>query len=59
MMELSIALSENMRTKPIVAGEVKIEGISASITRVHPSEMFWRQLKYEDFDISEMSMSPC
>jgi 4,5-dihydroxyphthalate decarboxylase len=24
---------------------------------VHPSEMFWRQLKFAEFDVSEMSMS--
>ena len=56
-MELSVALSDNERTRPIIDGAVGIEGVTPWITTVHPSEMFWRQLKYADFDVSEMSMS--
>jgi 4,5-dihydroxyphthalate decarboxylase len=56
-MDLSIALSDNARTRPIIDGHVEIESVTPYITTVHPSEMFWRQLKYADFDISEMSMS--
>jgi 4,5-dihydroxyphthalate decarboxylase len=36
---------------------VPFEGIRLVPTAVHPSEMFWRQLRYGDFDVSEMSMS--
>jgi len=56
-LELSIALSDNENTRPLHDGEVKVEGVRLLPTRVHPSEMFWRQLKFGDFDISEMSMS--
>ncbi len=56
-LKLSIALSENERTKPILNGEVKAKGIDFFTTGVHPSEMFWRQLKFKDFDVSEMSLS--
>lgn len=34
-----------------------MEGLRLIPTVVHPSEMFWRQLHFGDFDISEMSMS--
>ena len=54
---LSIALSDNERTRPIAQGLVHAQGIRLVPTVVHPSEMFWRQLKYGDFDISEMSLS--
>ncbi len=56
-MDLSIALSDNARTRPIIDGEILVEGANLHTTVVHPSEMFWRQLKYADFDVSEMSMS--
>jgi len=54
---LSIALSDNERTRPLTQGRVKAQGVRLIPTVVHPSEMFWRQLKYADFDISEMSLS--
>ena len=54
---LSIALSDNERTRPIAQGRFQAQGVQLLPTVVHPSEMFWRQLKYADFDISEMSLS--
>jgi 4,5-dihydroxyphthalate decarboxylase len=56
-LELSIALSDNARTRPLLEGRVAPQGIHLTPTRVHPSEMFWRQLRYGDFDVSEMSLS--
>src|SRR6516162_11492576 len=54
---LSIALSDNPNTRPLIDGDVVPEGIGLTPTVVHPSEMFWRQLKFGEFDVSEMSMS--
>src|SRR5581483_3662327 len=56
-LELSVALSVNERTRPLREGNVKPEAIDWDITSVHPSEMFWRQLKFAEFDVSEMSVS--
>src|SRR5713101_5453225 len=56
-LELSIALSDNERTRPLIEGRVVPQGIKLVPTMVHPSEMFWRQLKFAEFDVSEMSMS--
>jgi 4,5-dihydroxyphthalate decarboxylase len=56
-LELSIALSDNERTRPIIEGRVTAQGITLVPTMVHPSEMFWRQLRFAEFDVSEMSMS--
>jgi 4,5-dihydroxyphthalate decarboxylase len=55
--ELSIALSDNERTRPLIDGRVQPQGIRLVPTVVHPSEMFWRQLRYGDFDVSEMSLA--
>lgn len=55
--QLSIALDTNPRTRPILDGTVKPDGIDLIPTPLHPSEMFWRQLKFGDFDVSEMSFS--
>ena len=56
-LKLSIALTSNPRTWPVLDGRVKPDGIDLVITRLTPSEMFWRQLKFAEFDASEMSMS--
>jgi 4,5-dihydroxyphthalate decarboxylase len=57
VLELSVALSDNPRTRPVIEGRVAFEGLRLVPTTVHPSEMFWRQLRYGDFDVSEMSLS--
>lgn len=56
-LDLSVVLSINERTKPLLEGRVEAQGLRLIPTGVHPSEMFWRQLKYQEFDVSEMSMS--
>jgi 4,5-dihydroxyphthalate decarboxylase len=56
-LQLSLALSDNPNTRPLLDGRVEAEGIRLVPTAVHPSEMFWRQLKFAEFDVSEMSMS--
>ena len=54
---LSIAIANNPRTWPILDGTVKPDGIELIPTSVHGSEIFWRQLKFAEFDVSEMSFS--
>lgn len=56
-LQLSIALSNNDRTRPIIDGTIKPDGIDLIPTVLHPSEMFWRQLHFAEFDVSEMSLS--
>jgi 4,5-dihydroxyphthalate decarboxylase len=56
-LELSVALSDNPNTRPLIDGHVEAEGIRLIPSAVHPSEMFWRQLRFGEFDVSEMSMS--
>jgi 4,5-dihydroxyphthalate decarboxylase len=56
-LQLSIAMAENPRTRPIFESKVRPDGIDLICTPLHASELFWRQLRFGDFDISEMSLS--
>ena len=56
-LKLSIGLMDNPRTRPIFDGRVKPDGIDLIPSDVFASELFWRQLKFEEFDLAEMSMS--
>lgn len=56
-LELSAAFTPNDRTASILDGTVQPEGIRLLATPCHASEMFWRQLKFSEFDVSEMSVS--
>ena len=55
--QLSIGITSNPRTWPVIDGAVKVEGVDLIPTVLHPSELFWRQLRFAEFDLSEMSMS--
>ncbi|MGH9054345.1 MAG: hypothetical protein ACRDYY_00540 [Acidimicrobiales bacterium] len=56
-LELSGTLTSNPFNDPILAGTERAEGLSVVWTRLHPSEMFWRQLHFAEFDVSELSLS--
>jgi 4,5-dihydroxyphthalate decarboxylase len=56
-LQLSLAIASNPRSWPILDGTVKADGIELIPTVLHPSELFWRQLRFADFDLSEMSFS--
>jgi len=56
-LQLSLAISSNPRTWPIIDGMIAPEAIDLVPTVLHPSEMFWRQLRFAEFDVSEMSVS--
>jgi 4,5-dihydroxyphthalate decarboxylase len=47
----------NERVEPLMNGTVKAEGIDLIPTYSHPAETFWRQLKFGEFEVAEMSMS--
>jgi 4,5-dihydroxyphthalate decarboxylase len=56
-LQLSIAMADNPRTRAIFDHRVKPDGIDLICTPLHASELFWRQLRFGDFDVSEMSLS--
>src|SRR5919206_1326579 len=55
--KLSFISGTNERVKPLLDGTVEPEGVELIPTYSDPSETFWRQLKFQEFDISEMSLS--
>lgn len=56
-LQLSFATRINERVRPLVDGTVRPDGIDLVPTISHPGETFWRQLRFGDFDVSEMSIS--
>lgn len=57
LLELSAALGDHARARPLIDGSVTPAGIRLLGTTLGGSETFWRQLKFAEFDVSEMSMS--
>src|SRR6266581_3903682 len=55
--QLSFITGHNERVEPLINGTVQPEGVELIPTYSDPSETFWRQLNFEEFEISEMSMS--
>jgi 4,5-dihydroxyphthalate decarboxylase len=55
--QLSFITGVNERVQPLIDGSVPIEGVELIPTYSDPSETFWRQLKFQEFEISEMSLS--
>ena len=56
-LRLSFISAFNERVDPLMNGTIQAEGIEIVPTYSPPSETFWRQLRYQEFDIGEMSMS--
>ena len=56
-LNLSLAITTNPRTRPIIDRRVTVDGVDFAMTVLGPAEMFWRQLRFAEFDVSEMSMS--
>ena len=56
-LRLSFVTGKNDRIEPIIDGTVPIEGVELITTYSDPSETFWRQLNFQEFELSEMSIS--
>ena len=54
---LSFISNFNERVEPLMNGTIEADGIEIIPTYSHPSETFWRQLKFAEFEVGEMSMS--
>jgi 4,5-dihydroxyphthalate decarboxylase len=56
-LRLSFVSAMNERVQPLMDGSIEPEGVELIPTYSDPSETFWRQLKFQEFEISEMSLS--
>jgi 4,5-dihydroxyphthalate decarboxylase len=54
---ITIASGEYDRIRPIRDGVVKVEGCAVTYHVVEPNQLFVRNLKNQEFDVSEMSFS--
>ena len=54
--QLTLACEDYDRTRAIKDGRIKPEGIEINYLVMSVEEIFWRMMKYEEFDISELSM---
>src|SRR5690554_1813850 len=56
-LRLSVAVGDYDRTRPLIDGEVAIDGVDPVFLRLSPEEIFFRAFRSRDFDICELSMS--
>src|SRR5438105_10170501 len=56
-LELSFAITPYDRVQPLLTGEVQPEGVKLRYFNIPGPDIFVRQLKFSQFDISEMSFS--
>jgi len=56
-LHLSLAVCDYDRTRAIFDGRAKIEGCDITAMALEPEESFHRAFKFNEFDISEISMS--
>src|SRR3989442_2964581 len=56
-LRLTMGFSDNPRVQPLKDGIVKPQGIELDCVTLDPSNLFQRNLTYDEFDVSEMSIS--
>ncbi len=56
-LKLTMACWEYDRTRPLMQGDIKPEGIDLSFTCLRPEHTFQRQVEQHEFDVSEFSLS--
>ena len=56
-LDLDIAFWDYDRTRPLMDGRVRPEGINPKITVLRPREIFPRMLQDQEFHASEMSLA--
>lgn len=55
-LRLTLACEDYDRTRALKEGTVKPEGIDLNYIALPVEEIFWRMLRYEEFDVAELSM---
>jgi len=56
-LNLSIAIGDYDRTRALIDGSVKIDGVDSVIMPLQPEEIFFRAFRHAEFDICELSLS--
>ncbi|KDP85161.1 4,5-dihydroxyphthalate decarboxylase [Cupriavidus sp. SK-3] len=56
-LRLSVAMGDYDRTRALLDGRIQIDGVDPVYMTLTPEEMFFRAMRSQDFDISELSFS--
>ena len=56
-LRLNFACGPYDRTLALRDGTIQVEGVELNYLNMQPAEIFWRQLQFQEFDASEMSLS--
>ncbi|HEY4665389.1 MAG TPA: ABC transporter substrate-binding protein [Comamonas sp.] len=56
-LELSLAIGNYDRCRPLIDGAVQIDGVKPVIMTLSPEEIFFRAFRNQEFDICELSLS--
>lgn len=56
-LQLSIAVGNYDRIRPLVDGDVQIEGVDPVFMLQDPEEIFFRAFRHADYDVCELSLS--
>ena len=56
-LNITFACGDYPRVRPIIDGLIQPEGIDLNFIALRPHEIFFRMLRYEEFDASELSLS--
>lgn len=56
-LRLTLACGDYDRTRALYDGRVVPDGIELNFIALEPEEIFWRMLRHQEFDASEMSMA--
>jgi 4,5-dihydroxyphthalate decarboxylase len=56
-LDLSFAMTPYDRVQPLITGELQPQGITLRYADLPSPDIFYRQLKFSQFDVSEMSLS--
>lgn len=57
MLKLKVAVTKNPRFEPLIDGSITSEKVDLDILVTTPPELFYRNLKNDEFDVFEMSLS--
>ncbi|MCL4181837.1 MAG: ABC transporter substrate-binding protein [Burkholderiaceae bacterium] len=56
-LRLSIAIGDYDRNRPLLDGEVRIDGVDPVFMKLGPEEIFFRAFRHGEFDVCEASLS--
>ena len=56
-LQLSVAMGDYDRTRALFDGRVQIDGVDPVYMLLSPEEMFFRAMRSQDFDVTELSLS--